>query len=75
MSVTLSIDGRETANRLTVDVGEIIYGADHSMIRLTRTTGDDLMAKAGAAEAAGVTLGDRLDIGWETEHCRALDAS
>ena len=71
----LSIDGRETANRLTVEVGEIIYGGDHSMIRLTRPAGDDLMAKAGAAEAAGVTLGDRLDIGWETEHCRALDAS
>ena len=44
------------------------------MIRLTRPTGDDMMAKVGAAEAAGIRLNDRLEIGWETEYCRALDA-
>ncbi len=69
----LRIDGRPVANRLEGEVAEIIYAGDHSMIRIARPGGGELMAKAVAAEAEGIALGDRLEIGWQTAHCRALD--
>lgn len=60
-------------NKLRGEVVEIIYGGDHSMIRIARRGGGELMAKAVAAEAEDIRLGDQLDIGWDTAHCRALD--
>jgi putative spermidine/putrescine transport system ATP-binding protein len=66
-------DGRELANRVEAEVTEIIYGGDHSMIRLGRAGGGELMAKVVAAEAEDIRLGEKLEIGWETAHCRALD--
>jgi putative spermidine/putrescine transport system ATP-binding protein len=69
----LGAAGRALDNRLAVEVAEIIYGGDHSMLRLSRAGGPDLMAKVVAAEAEGVQLGERLEIGWRAAHCRALD--
>ncbi|MDP6706078.1 MAG: TOBE domain-containing protein, partial [Alphaproteobacteria bacterium] len=66
-------DGRDLANRVEGEVTEIIYGGDHSMIRLGRAGGGELMAKVVAAEAEDIRLGEKLEIGWETAHCRALD--
>ena len=60
-------------NRLRATVEEIVYGGDHSMIRLTRPAGDKLVAKLVAAEAETIGLGDDLEIGWQPSHCRALD--
>jgi putative spermidine/putrescine transport system ATP-binding protein len=69
----LNINGKDLANRLHGEVTEIIYGGDHSMIRIERSGGGELMAKAVTAEAERIELGDKLEIGWETAHCRALD--
>jgi putative spermidine/putrescine transport system ATP-binding protein len=69
----LGAAGRALDNRLSVAVAEIIYGGDHSMLRLSRAGGPDLLAKVVAAEAEGVQLGERLEIGWRAAHCRALD--
>jgi hypothetical protein len=60
-------------NRVQGTVMEIIYGGDHSMIRIARNGGGELMAKAVAAEAERIHLGDSLEAGWDTAHCRALD--
>ena len=65
--------GAALDNRLPVEVAEIIYGGDHSMIRLRRPAGADLIAKVVAAEAEGVALGQKLEVGWQAGHCRALD--
>ena len=68
--------GREVgtrSNRLRATVEEIVYGGDHSMIRLTRPAGDKLVAKVVAAEAETIGVGDDLEIGWQPSHCRALD--
>lgn len=70
----LNIEGRDLPNRLQGQVSEIIYGGDHSVIHLTRPAGGELTAKAVAAEAEQITLGDKLEVGWETRHCHALDA-
>jgi putative spermidine/putrescine transport system ATP-binding protein len=69
----LNIGGKDLANRLHGEVTEIIYGGDHSMIRIERPGGGELMAKAVATEAERIKLGDKLEVGWETAHCRALD--
>ena len=61
------------ANRLTLEVAEIIYGGDHSMVRLKRPSGADMMARVVAAEAEGLRLGEQLEVGWDNGHCRALD--
>ena len=69
----LNINGRGMVNRVQGTVMEIIYGGDHSMIRIARNGGGELMAKAVAAEAERIHLGDSLEAGWDTAHCRALD--
>ena len=61
------------ANRLSAEVDEMIYGGDHTMVRLRRQAGGHLTAKVAAAEAEGIKLGDRLDVGWEARHCNALN--
>ena len=73
----LAMAGRDLPDKLPSalrgEVGEIIYGGDHSMIRLARPDGGEIIAKAAAAEVENIRLGDKLDIGWDTAHCRALD--
>jgi len=69
----LRTDGRALDNSLQGEVAEIIYGGDHSMIRVGRAGGGELIVKAVAAEAKGIRVGERLEIGWQTAHCRALD--
>jgi putative spermidine/putrescine transport system ATP-binding protein len=73
----LRADGRQPSqplsNMLRGEVAEIIYGGDHSMIRIARAGGGQLMAKVVAAEAENIRLGDNLEVGWATAHCRALD--
>ena len=69
----LDADGPDRPNRLAVKVEEIIYGGDHSMIRLKRANGDPLVAKVAAAEAEGIQVGEQRAISWQTHHCRALD--
>jgi putative spermidine/putrescine transport system ATP-binding protein len=66
-------EGGACSNWLHATVEEIIYGGDHSMICLTRPAGDKLVAKVVAAEAETIRLGDDLEFGWQTSHCRALD--
>jgi putative spermidine/putrescine transport system ATP-binding protein len=65
--------GEALDNRLPAELTEIIYGGDHSMLRLARPAGPDLMAKVVAAEAEGLKVGARLEVGWRAAHCRALD--
>ena len=69
----LDTGGMALANRLVVEVQEIIYGGDHSMIRLARANGDPLEAKVAASESESIRVGEQHAVGWQTRHCRALD--
>ncbi len=71
--ILLRPNGVEGANRLQVEVAEIIYSGDHSMVRMLVPGQDDLVAKVPAAAGDDLAVGDGLEIGWDAAHCRALD--
>ena len=56
-----------------MQVAEKIYGGDHSLVALRHASGAAMVAKVTAAEAVAISPGQELAIGWEADHCRALD--
>ncbi len=65
--------GDANANRVLASVEEIIYGGDHSMVRLRRSDGSPLVVMIGAAEMDDIEAGASIEVGWQTKDCRALD--
>ncbi|MCH9670414.1 MAG: ABC transporter ATP-binding protein [Gammaproteobacteria bacterium] len=70
--LVLGVDGTMNGG-LPATVVEIVYGGDHSMIRMARANGGELVAKLVAAHAESIAVGDALRVDWDPSHCRALD--
>ncbi len=70
--VTLSDAGSETG--VTAEVLELIYLGDHIRCRMDVHGNEDFVVKVpNAAGHAMLKEGDKTNISWETEDCRALD--
>jgi putative spermidine/putrescine transport system ATP-binding protein len=63
-------------NIVSGKVLEQIYLGDHIRIRFDLLGNDEFIVKVKNAPGSDhLTVGEMVDLGWETEDCRALDAS
>jgi putative spermidine/putrescine transport system ATP-binding protein len=61
-------------NRFTAEVQETIYVGSRFRVRLKLADSDTFVAEVSVSDsAATLRVGDVVDVGWEVEHCRALD--
>jgi len=73
--VTINPENGAFANVFEAKVEEQIYLGDHMRTRVNVCGHDDFIIKvANAADHVHIEPGDRVNIGWHAEDCRALDA-
>jgi putative spermidine/putrescine transport system ATP-binding protein len=61
---------------LSARVEELIYHGDHTRVRLEVGGRSDFTVKLSPREGARpLAVGTTIEIGWQSAHCRALDAS
>lgn len=70
--VSLNADGPNTTEAL---VQELIYLGDHIRCRMTVSGHDDFIVKVpNASGHKHLVVGEKTNVSWQTEDCRALDA-
>ena len=71
----VSIDPNEQLeNKFTSEIREIIYHGDHTRVRVNLLGNDDFILKVpNASSDLNLNVGDKLDLGWSSHDCRALD--
>ncbi len=71
----VSIDPNEQLeNKFTSEIREIIYHGDHTRVRVNLLGNDDFILKVpNASSDLKLNVGDKLDLGWSSHDCRALD--
>ena len=71
----VSIDPNEKLeNRFTSEIREIIYHGDHTRVRVNLLGNDEFILKVpNASSDLKLNVGDKLDLGWSSHDCRALD--
>jgi putative spermidine/putrescine transport system ATP-binding protein len=63
------------ANRFEAEIRELIYLGDHLRVRFAIAGIEDFVVKVHNAEdRPSLDIGARIQLGWRTEDCRALDA-
>ena len=66
---------KEGAHTLKAEVREFIYMGDIFRFRLAVAGKEDFIVKTrNAPDAVRLNAGDKIEIGWLPEDCRALDA-
>jgi putative spermidine/putrescine transport system ATP-binding protein len=66
---------RECNNVLTARVEELIYHGDHTRARLQVPGSSDFLIKvSNTLGELNIAPGDKIEIGWRSGDCRALDA-
>ena len=61
-------------NRFEAEIKEIIYHGDHTRVRVNLLGNDDFILKVpNASSNSKLNLGDKLNLGWSSQDCRALD--
>ena len=59
---------------LAAQVRELIYLGDHIRCRMSVAGNDEFIVKiANSHEELGLSVGEKIQIGWKTRDCRALD--
>ncbi|SER46065.1 putative spermidine/putrescine transport system ATP-binding protein [Vreelandella subterranea] len=62
-------------NQFTATVQEVIYLGDHLRTRVSVCGNDDFILKTPNAQGCGeMRPGQRIQVGWSSDDCRALDA-
>ena len=71
----VSIDPNEhLENQFTSVIREIIYHGDHTRVRVNLLGNDEFILKVpNASSDLDFNIGDKLDLGWSSHDCRALD--
>ena len=71
----VSIDPNDQLeNRFTSEIREIIYHGDHTRVRVNLLGNDEFILKVpNASSDLKLNVGDKLDLGWSSHDCRALD--
>ena len=71
----VSIDPNEQLeNQFTSVIREIIYHGDHTRVRVNLLGNDEFILKVpNASSDLDFNIGDKLDLGWSSHDCRALD--
>ena len=71
----VSIDPNEQLeNRFTSEIREIIYHGDHTRVRVNLLGNDEFILKVpNTSSDLKLNVGDKLDLGWSSHDCRALD--
>ena len=66
----------EAVSSLAGEVCELIYLGDHIRCRMSVAGNDGFIVKIpNSEEKLGLSVGEKIRIGWKTRDCRALDAS
>ena len=61
-------------NRFEAEIKEIIYHGDHTRVRVNLLGNDDFILKVpNASSNSKLNLGDKVNLGWSSQDCRALD--
>ena len=61
-------------NRFEAEIKEIIYHGDHTRVRVNLLGNDDFILKVpNASSNSKLHLGDKVNLGWSSQDCRALD--
>lgn len=69
------VGGREGLVTTKAEVKELIYLGDHIRCRMNVHGNDDFVVKVpNSSGHKHLEVGEKTDISWETEDCRALDA-
>ena len=72
--VVISPNGDSLPNRFQARVLELIYHGDHTRVRMELGGEKNFFAKIPQTRGArSLQPGDAITVGWEPEHCRALD--
>ena len=73
--VTLGKAAKKLDNSFEGDVRELIYLGDHIRARISVCGDDEFIVKVpNASNHESISQGDRIQVGWSAEDCRALDA-
>ena len=70
--ILVRTDGREADNSVEAEVLETIYHGDHKRVRARLQGNAEFILKVGGDQY--LAPGTRLTLGWQADHCRALDA-
>ena len=74
--VTINPEPGSCPNNLTGDVKELIYLGDHIRARLELCGQDEFIVKVpNSATHTQLVEGETVNVGWQVEDCRALDAT
>jgi putative spermidine/putrescine transport system ATP-binding protein len=61
-------------NILPARIEELIYLGDHIRVRMFVSKTDEFIVKVrNAASRRNLKVGEKLNVGWHSEDCRALD--
>lgn len=72
--VMLNPENGACPNRFAGEVRELIYLGDHIRARIAVCGQEDFVVKVpNAEERHGLAVGQRINVGWRIEDCRALD--
>jgi len=73
--VTINPEAGSCPNNVSGKVEELIYLGDHIRARLSLCGQDEFIVKVpNSATHAQLSEGESVNVGWQTEDCRALDA-
>jgi len=73
--VTINPESGQCPNNVAGEVKELIYLGDHIRTRLTLCGQDEFIVKVpNSANHKHLSEGESVNVGWQTEDCRALDA-
>jgi putative spermidine/putrescine transport system ATP-binding protein len=70
--ISVQTGEREADNSVEADVLETIYHGDHRRVRARLRGNAEFVPKVGGDQE--LAPGTRLTLGWQADHCRALDA-
>ncbi len=72
----VKVGADQGTNRTDAEVLELIYLGDHIRCRMRVHGNEDFIVKVpNAADNKRLVVGEKTSVGWETEDCRALDAT
>jgi putative spermidine/putrescine transport system ATP-binding protein len=67
---------RQCENLLEARIEELIYNGDHTRVRLHVPGGSDFLIRVpNAQDQHPLATGEKIQTGWATRDCRALDAA
>ncbi|MFT5112875.1 MAG: putative spermidine/putrescine transport system ATP-binding protein [Parasphingorhabdus sp.] len=73
--VTVNPESGSLPNNVTGEVKELIYLGDHIRARLALCGQDEFIVKVpNSSNHSHLVEGEKVNVGWETADCRALDA-